>query len=109
MILSAGLIPAEELEHAMEVAKESGKRLGEVLLGMGYIGQNTLRELIRLQIREAVLDLFLWREGQFEYQDCDVDIDQRGIGETNIMELILEGVRRLDESEDRPEKRALAS
>ena len=109
MILSAGLVPAEKLEHAMEVAKESGKRLGEVLLDMGYIDHNTLRELIRLQIREAVLDLFLWREGQFEYQDCDVDIDQRGIGETNIMELIIEGVRRLDESEERPEKRALAS
>jgi Lar family restriction alleviation protein len=109
MILSAGLIPAEKLEDAIETAKRSGKRLGEVLLDLGYIGHNTLRELVRLQIREAVLDLFLWREGQFEYQDCEVDIDQRGIGETNIMELILEGVKRLDESEDRAEKHALAS
>jgi hypothetical protein len=109
MILSAGLIPAEKLEDAVETAKRSGKRLGEVLLDLGHIGPTTLRELIRLQIREAVFDLFLWREGQFEYQDCDVDIDERGIGETNIMELILEGARRLDESEERLEKRVLAS
>ncbi len=109
MILSAGLIPAEKLEQAIETAKRSGKRLGEVLVSLGYISHDALRDLIRRQIREAVSDLFLWREGQFEYQDCDVDIDQRGIGETNMMELILEGLRRLDESEERPEKRALAS
>jgi hypothetical protein len=109
MILGAGLISAEKLEDAVETAKRSGKRLGEVLLDLSYIDHNTLRELVRLQIREAVLDLFLWREGQFEYQDCEVDIDQRQIGETNIMELILKGVSRLDESEHRPEKRALAS
>jgi Lar family restriction alleviation protein len=109
MILSAGLIPAERLEDAVKTAKRSGKRLGEVLLDLGYIGHNTLRELVRRQIREAVLDLFLWREGEFEYQDCDFEIDKRGIGETNIMELILEGVRRLKESEERPEELALAS
>jgi Lar family restriction alleviation protein len=109
MILGAGLIPPAKLEEAIETARRSGRRLGEVLLSLGFIGHNTLRELIRRQIREAVLDLFLWREGYFEYQDCDVDIDQRGIGETNIMELILEGVRRLDESEDSPERRAIAS
>jgi Lar family restriction alleviation protein len=61
MILSAGLIPAEKLEDAVETAKRSGKRLGEVLLDLGHIGPTTLRELIRLQIREAVFDLFLWR------------------------------------------------
>ncbi len=109
MILSAGLIPAEKVEQAVAVAKKSGKRLGEVLLSLGYISHDTLRRLIRQQIRDAVLDLFLWREGDFEYQDCDVDFDQRGIGETNLMELILEGVKRVDESGDRQEKHAIAS
>jgi hypothetical protein len=109
MILSAKLIPAEKLEQAVEVAKKSGKRLGEVLLSLGYISHDTLRQLIRRQIREAVLDLFLWREGHFEYHDCDVEFDQRGIGETNLMELILEGVKRFDESGDGREKHAIAS
>jgi Lar family restriction alleviation protein len=109
IILNAGLIPVERLEHAIETAKRSGRRLGEVLLGLGYIGQDALRNLIRNQIREAVLDLFLWREGQFEYQDCDVDIDERGVSETNVMELILEGVRRMDEYGDRQGNQAIAS
>jgi Lar family restriction alleviation protein len=98
ILFSTGLIAAEELEGAAETAKSSGRRLGEVLLDLGYIDQETLRELVRLQIHEAVLDLFFWREGQFEYQDCEVDIDQRAIGEVNIMELILRGASQVDES-----------
>jgi hypothetical protein len=109
MILSAGVVPAEKLEQAVAVAEKSGKRLGEVLISLGYISHETLRALVCVQIREAVLDLFLWREGDFEYQDCDVDFDQRGIGETNLMELILEGVKRFDESGDGEEKHAIAS
>jgi hypothetical protein len=83
--------------------------LGEILVGLGYIRQDALKDLVRRQIREAISDLFLWREGQFEYQDCEVDIDQRGIGETNIMELIIEGVKRMDEAGDRQEEHAIAS
>jgi hypothetical protein len=97
MIVSSGLISPEKLKKALEGSKKSGKRLGEVLVALGYINHITLKEFIRRQIREAVLDLFLWREGQFEYQDCPVEFDQRGIGDIDIMKLILEGARRIDE------------
>jgi len=108
MILSGGLISPEKLEQALEDSKKAGKRLGEVLLALGYISHMTLKEFIRRQIREAVLDLFLWQEGHFEYQDCPVEFDQRGIGEINIMELILEGARRIDEYEEEQGKRAMS-
>jgi hypothetical protein len=97
MLMSRGVISAEQLAEALEGSNESGKRLGEVLIARGYISQNTLKELIRQQIREAVLDLFLWAEGHFEYQECPVEFDQQGIGEISIMELVLEGARRSDE------------
>jgi len=108
MILSGGLISSEKLEEALQGSKKSGKRLGEVLLALGYISHMTLKEFIRQQIREAVLDLFLWQEGHFEYQDCPVDFDQRGIGEINIMELILEGARRIDEYVEKQGKRVMS-
>jgi len=107
MILSGGLISPEKLEEALEGSKKSGKRLGEVLLALGYISHRTLQEYIRQQIREAVLDLFLWEEGHFEYQDCPVEFDQRGISEINIMELILEGARRIDEYVEEQGKRGV--
>jgi len=108
MILGGGVISSEKLEQALEDSKKSGKRLGEVLLALGYISHMTLKEFIRRQIREAVLDLFLWQEGHFEYQDCAVEFDQRGIGEINIMELILEGARRIDEYVEEQGKRAMS-
>lgn len=108
MILSGGLISPEKLEEALQGSKKTGKRLGEVLLALGYISHIALKELIRRQIREAVLDLFLWQEGHFEYQDCPVDFDQRGIGEINIMELILEGARRIDEYVEKQGKQVMS-
>ena len=108
MILSGGLISPEKLEEALEGSKKSGKRLGEVLLALGYISHMALKEFIRQQIREAVLDLFLWQEGHFEYQDCPVEFDQRGIGEISIMELILEGARRIDEYVEQQGKQAMS-
>jgi Lar family restriction alleviation protein len=108
MILSSGLISPEKLAEALDSSKKSGKRLGEVLVARGYISHMTLKELIRQQIREAVSDLFLWVEGHFEYQDCPVEFDQQGIGEINIMELILEGARRFDEYAVEQERRAMS-
>jgi hypothetical protein len=37
-----------------------------------------------------------------------VEFDQRGIGEVNIMELILEGARRIDEYVEEQGKRAMS-
>jgi hypothetical protein len=108
MLLTDGLISAKKLEEAIERSKKSGERLGEVLLALGYISRKTLQEFIRQQIRETVGDLFLWEEGQFEFQDCPVEFDQRGIGEINIMELILDGARRIDEYVDEQRKQAVS-
>jgi Lar family restriction alleviation protein len=92
-----GLISQEQLQEALEKARETGKRVGEVLLDLGYIEEKGLKELIRYQIREAVLDISFWVEGDFEYQDCPVEFDKRGIEDVSTMAVILEAAARRDE------------
>jgi hypothetical protein len=98
ILYDRGLISQEQLQEALKQAREADKRLGEVLLDFGYIDEDSLKELIRYQIREAVLDISLWVEGDFEYRDCPIEFDERGVEDINTMRIILEAAARKDES-----------
>ncbi len=97
ILYDRGLISQEQLEEALEKTKEEKKRLGEVLLDLGYINEDSLKELIRYQIQEAVLDISLWAEGDFEYRDCQMEFDERGVDDISTMRIVLEAAARKDE------------
>lgn len=97
ILCDRGLITQAQLQEALEKAKEENKRLGEVLLDLGYIDEDSLKELIRYQIEEAVLDISLWAEGEFEYRDCPLEFDERGVDDINTMRIILEASVKKDE------------
>jgi hypothetical protein len=97
ILYGKGMISQEQLQEALEKARETDKRVGEVLLDLGYIEENGLKELIRYQIREAVLDISLWVEGDFEYRDCLLEFDERGVEDVSTMAIILEVAARRDE------------
>ena len=97
ILYGKGLISQEQLQEALEKVKETDKRVGEVLLDLGYIEEDGLKELIRYQIREAVLDISLWVEGDFEYRDCLLEFDERGVEDVSTMAIILEAAARRDE------------
>jgi hypothetical protein len=71
--------------------------MGDVLLALDYLKEDSLKEIIRHQISETVLELFLWQKGDFEYQDFPVEFDERGIEVVNTMRIILEAAVRKDE------------
>jgi len=92
-----GFISQEQLQEVLVQAKKSGRRIGEVLLDLAYVNEDDLRELIRHQIREIVLELSCWKEGDFEFRDYPVEFDERGIEDINMMRIILETAVRRDE------------
>jgi hypothetical protein len=92
-----GFISQEQLQEVLVEAKKSERRVGEVLLDLAYINEVDLKELIRHQIREIVLELSRWQEGDFEFRDYPVEFDERGIEDINIMRIILEAAARRDE------------
>ena len=92
-----GFISQEQLQEVLVEAKKSGRRMGEVLLDLAYISEDDLKELIRHQIREIVLEISCWEEGDFEFRDYPVEFDERGIEDINIMRIILEAAARRDE------------
>lgn len=97
ILYNNGMISRQRLQEALKAAKKSGRMIGEVLLSMGYVTQDTLKQVIHQQVQEAVLELFFWRDGYFEYRDCVVEFDNDSIQAVSTMEIIMESVRRLDE------------
>ena len=79
ILFDEGLICREKLEDALKKANKTGKRLGEMLLKQGYIDKRILKGLIQHQIQKVLHALSHWREGHFEYRDCSLEFDGRGI------------------------------
>jgi Lar family restriction alleviation protein len=94
---SKGIISQEQLQSALVEAKETARQMGEVLLALEYITEDSLKELVRHQIREIVLEIFLWEDGNFEYQDYPVRFDERGTEHIDTVRIILEVAARKDE------------
>ncbi len=97
ILYQKGLISPEVLLQVLDKAKQSGKRVGEMLLTLGYINEDTLKELIHHQIREVVFDLLGWTEGDFHYQECLVEFDYPVVEDINAIQLLLESAMRKDE------------
>jgi Lar family restriction alleviation protein len=97
ILYQKGLISAELLLRVLDEAKKSGKRVGEMLLALGYINEDTLKELIHHQIRQVVFDLLHWTEGDFLYQDCLVEFDNTVVEDLNAIQLVLESAVMKDE------------
>ena len=97
ILYGKGMISQQQLQESLEKARETDKRVGEVLLDLGHIEEDDLKELIRYQIREAVLDISFWVEGDFEYRDCLLEFDERGVEDVSTMAIILEAAVRRDE------------
>jgi hypothetical protein len=84
ILFDEGLISREKLEDALKKSSECGKRLGEVLLDEGYISEGILKGLIQHQTQKVVNRLSNWREGHFEYRECSVEFNNRGITDANV-------------------------
>lgn len=93
VLVENGAITQELLDHALKLAKGSGKRLGELLVSSGFLPENTIKEILHHHIRESIQDLFDWNEGSFQYQDCAVDLHPTGIT-LAVLDELQNGLRR---------------
>lgn len=57
LLVDAGIIDAEQLNSALEKQRQEGKRLGDVLVGMGALSENILTSMIAEQLHVEKIDL----------------------------------------------------
>jgi len=97
ILCDRGLISRETLRQVLIKARNTKRPVGEVVVSLGFVSLMALKEIVRRQCREAVLDVFLWEEGTFEFQEGPVSFDETMTDAIDPMEIILEAARRMDE------------
>lgn len=99
-LVAAQRITPAALERALELhAAEgsSGRRLGEILVGQGYITQQVLETFVAEQIQDTIFDLMRWDDGNFDFEVLP-DLAHEDIGfSVSVENIVMEGSRRLEE------------
>jgi hypothetical protein len=87
----------EQLFRAMLLAEEDGRPLGTVLVTLGILEEQQLRDTLQRKAEETVYDLFLWPEGRFEFAEGEVPPEASIAVHMPVTAVLLEGMRRVDE------------
>jgi hypothetical protein len=70
LLINFGHVTEEQLARAFEVQQETKVRLGRVLVMVGIVTPDVVRDTLAIKIRETLLDTFLWDSGVFTLEDA---------------------------------------
>lgn len=94
-LLAQGRITTAQLQEASPLVSRQD-RLGKVLIKIGALTPATLWSGVQTQVTEIVYSLFHWKEGLFEFREGPPSGEKIAL-DISVMNLIMEGTRRLDE------------
>ena len=98
VLVKSGRITEVNLARALTVQKETLQRLGHVLVDRGFIGDSDLKTALRIQVAQLVYRLFLWKDGDYHFnQDDTIEYDKEHFTPLSAENVLLEGVRMVDE------------
>src|SRR6266516_115690 len=97
VLIHYGKLDEAQLQAAMEVQRNSGGKLGEILAAKGFLSQAAVLDVLRIRTLEIIYDLFLWEEAQFEFYDSQPLPEDLIRIEVQPTSVVMEGIYRVDE------------
>jgi hypothetical protein len=93
-----GYITEEELEQALQQQRRSHERIDRILIERGLVTRAIVDGEARRQMEQIVFSTLAWREGAFHFEadTGEMDLD---VNVSLSEEMIIEGIRRIPESE----------
>jgi Domain of unknown function (DUF4388) len=92
----SGWVTERQMKRAIVEHEQTGRRIGEILVGQGAVDQEQIEWAVRSQIEDGVFDLLRWDLGAFVWEP-DVEIEVEVPLTVTVENLIIEASRRLDE------------
>ena len=97
LLTDGGIISEVQLQECLTEAQANKQALGKVVVAKNYITEQKLQNIIHKQAEELVFNMLLWQKGEFVYEDADLNLDGLMITDLNLMKIIMEATRRVDE------------
>jgi hypothetical protein len=85
-----------QLEHSSQKVNAS-TRLGKVLVRNGMLKPHDLWWAVQTQVQEIIYSLFQWRDGSFGFEEGTQSEYEKIQSSSSTQNIIMEGIRRLDE------------
>jgi hypothetical protein len=96
-LVRAEILTQEKLEYALDLQKRSLRRLGDILVEVGFVSRQDLKEMTALQTTETVYRLFHWKSGTYEFVPGEVEWDAESVTPLRAESVLMEGFRQVDE------------
>jgi hypothetical protein len=97
MLVRLGKVTPETLERVLVRQRAAGHRIGQVLLSDKIFREDELASFLKVQVSEVIFDTFVWHDGEFAFYDRIPPPATAVTLEMDLQNLIMEGVRRIDE------------
>ncbi len=94
MLLKWGKITYPQYEMSVRLLKETGKRQGMILVEQGVLSPKDLFQAVTAQVKEIILSLFTWLEGDYSFEERPLPTDEVFTLRMSSGSLIYEGIRR---------------
>ena len=99
-LVRKGLIPQNALDEALAKRPSSRKRIGQLLVEAGHIGETGLKAAVVEQIKDVVFEIVRWQDGTFSFHLDKTPAPHEIRIDIPLDHLMLEGLQRLDEERE---------
>lgn len=97
MMVRANEVSEEQLQEALREQQRTLRRLGAVLVELGYATPPTIKDFATLQMTETIYQLFEWTVGTYEFESVDVEPSPEGVEPIRAETIVMNGIRMTDE------------
>jgi hypothetical protein len=98
VLATRGLVAAPQLQEALNAQKGGKKKLGVILAEKGFLQKKDWDRVLAQEVEEAVYRPFRWAAGRYRFEpETSVDLAEGKVGPLPAENVLMEGIRRLDE------------
>jgi DnaJ-domain-containing protein 1 len=94
LLFREGKITREQHARSREIVAETGRRMGEILVELGFLKRRELLPAVRRHVEDVIYSLFAWDDGSALLEPTDPARDEKIRLATHPSALVLEGIRR---------------
>ncbi|MBI4823802.1 MAG: DnaJ domain-containing protein [Nitrospirae bacterium] len=97
VLLAEGRLKQSQYDHAVDVMKKTGKRLGGILVELGYLKAGELPSAVKHQVELIILGLFGLTEGEFYFNESPLSAEEVITLKLSAANLILKGIKSIND------------